>query len=47
MQKQAEQKKYDIQGRSKVLVWIRKHSILNWKEMSIVSHKKTRAAMGK
>lgn len=35
------QKKYGIQGRSTVLVWIRKHSILDWKEIPIVSHKKT------
>lgn len=35
------QKKYGIQGNSTVLVWIRKHSILDWKEIPIVSHKKT------
>jgi len=35
------QKKYGIQGRSTVLVWIRKHSILDWKEIPNVSHKKT------
>lgn len=35
------QKKYGIQGRSTVLVWIRKHSILDWKELPVVSHKKT------
>ena len=35
------QKKYGIQGRSTVLVWIRKHSNLGWKELPIVSHKKT------
>ncbi len=35
------QKKYGIQGRSTVLVWIRKHSILDWKELPIVIHKKT------
>ena len=35
------QRKYGIQGRSTVLVWIRKHSILDWKELPIVSHKKT------
>lgn len=35
------QKKYGIQGRSTVLVWIRKHSILGWKELPVVSHKKT------
>jgi transposase-like protein len=35
------QKKYGIQGRSTVLVWIRKHSILDWKELAVVIHKKT------
>ena len=35
------QKKYGIQGRSTVLVWIRKHSILDWKELPIMNHKKT------
>lgn len=35
------QRKYGIQGRSTVLVWIRKHSILDWKELPVVSHKKT------
>lgn len=35
------QKKYGIQGRSTVLVWLRKHSIFDWKETLIVSHKKT------
>lgn len=35
------QRKYGIQGRSTVLVWIRKHSILDWKELPIVIHKKT------
>ena len=35
------QKKYGIQGRSTVLVWIRKYSILNWKELPVVTHKKT------
>lgn len=35
------QKKYGIQGRSTVLVWIRKHSILDWKELPVVIHKKT------
>lgn len=28
------QKKYGIQGKSTVLVWIRKHSIFDWKELS-------------
>jgi len=31
------QKKYGIQGRSTVLVWIRKHSIFEWKELSTMS----------
>jgi|SRR6478609_186360 len=35
------QKKYGIQGKSTVLVWIRKHSILDWKELPIMTHKKT------
>lgn len=35
------QKKYGIQGRSTVLVWLRKHSIFDWKETRIVSHKNT------
>lgn len=35
------QKKYGIQGRSTVLVWIRKHGILDWKELPTMSHKKT------
>ena len=35
------QRKYRIQGRSTVLVWIRKHSILDWKERPVMSHKKT------
>jgi transposase-like protein len=35
------QKKYGIQGRSTVLVWIRKYSILDWKELPVVIHKKT------
>jgi transposase-like protein len=35
------QKKYGIQGRSTVLVWIRKHSILDRKELPVVIHKKT------
>jgi transposase len=34
-------KKYGIQGRSTVLVWMRKHNIFDWKEIPIVSHKKT------
>ena len=35
------QKKYGIQGRSTVLVWIRKHGILDWKELPVLSKKKT------
>lgn len=35
------QRKYGIQGRSTVLVWIRKHGILDWKELSTMSNKKT------
>lgn len=35
------QKKYGIQGKSTVLVWIRKHGILDWKELPTVSKKKT------
>lgn len=35
------QKKYGIQGRSTVLVWLRKHSTLDWKELPIMTHKKT------
>jgi transposase len=35
------QKKYGIQGMSTVLVWMRKHSTLGWKEIPIVSHRKT------
>ena len=35
------QKKYGIQGKSTVLVWIRKLGILDWKELPTVSKKKT------
>ena len=35
------QRRYGIQGSSTVLVWIRKHSILDWKELPVVLHKKT------
>ena len=35
------QKKYGIQGRSNVLVWLRKHSILDWKELPTMNHNKT------
>jgi transposase len=35
------QRKYGIQGRSTVLVWIRKHGILDWKELPTMSNKKT------
>ncbi len=34
------QRKYDIQGTSTVLVWIRKHGIWEWKELPTMSHKK-------
>jgi transposase-like protein len=34
-------KKYGIQGKTTILVWIRKHSILDWKELPVVIHKKT------
>lgn len=35
------QRKYGIQGRSTVLVWIRKHGILDWKELPTMTQKKT------
>ena len=35
------QRKYGIQGRSTVLVWIRKHGNLDWKELPVMSQKKT------
>jgi len=35
------QKKYGIQGRSTVLVWIRKYGTFDWKELPTMSHKKT------
>jgi len=35
------QKQYGIQGRSTVLVWIRKHGTLDWKELPTVSKEKT------
>ncbi len=35
------QKKYGIQGRSTVLVWIRKYGTLDWKELPTMSHKQT------
>ncbi len=35
------QKKYGIQGKSTVLVWLRKHGTLDWKEQPVMSHKKT------
>lgn len=34
-------KKYGIQGHTTVAKWFRKFSILDWKELPIVSHKKT------
>lgn len=42
------QKKYGIQGRSTVLVWLRKHGNLDWRNarlttMSITNHKETPA----
>lgn len=33
------QKKYGIQGRSTVLVWLRKHGILDWKSKSAMKSK--------
>jgi transposase-like protein len=38
---QQAQRKYGIQGKSTVLVWIRKHGTLDWKELPVMSHKKT------
>jgi transposase len=35
------QRKYGIQGRSTVLVWIRKYGTLDWKELPTMSHRKT------
>lgn len=35
------QKKYGIQGKSTVLVWVRKHGILDWKELPVLSRSKT------
>ena len=35
------QRKYGIQGRSAVLVWIRKHGILDWKELPVLTKTKT------
>ena len=35
------QRKYGIQGRSTVLVWIRKHGNLDWKELPVLTQKKT------
>ena len=34
-------KKYGIQGHTTVAKWLRKYSILEWKELPVVSHKKT------
>ena len=34
-------KKYGIQGHTTVAKWLRKYSILDWKELPVVSHKKT------
>ena len=41
LSKRQAQVKYGIQGRSTVWVWMRKHSILDWKELPVMSHKKT------
>lgn len=35
------QRKYGIQGRSTVLVWIRKYGTLDWKELPVLTKKKT------
>ena len=35
------QRKYGIQGRSTVLVWLRKHGRLNWDHGGKMDHKKT------
>ncbi len=35
------QKKYGIQGKSTVLVWIRKHGTLDWKDLRVSSLKNT------
>src|SRR3990170_1265468 len=35
------QRKYGIQGRSTVLVWLRKHGRLNWKKRNPKKKKKT------
>jgi transposase len=35
------QRKYGIQGNSTVLVWLRKHGTLDWKELPVMSQKKT------
>ncbi len=35
------QTKYGIQGHSTVLVWIRKHGTLDWKELPTMTHKQT------
>ena len=34
-------KKYGIQGHTTVSKWLRKYSILDWKELPVVIHKKT------
>lgn len=34
-------KKYGIQGHTTVAKWLRKYSILDWKELPVVIHKKT------
>lgn len=37
------QRKYGIQGRSTVLVWLRKHGRLNWKKRNLMKNKLTPA----
>jgi len=39
------QKKYGIQGRSTVLVWLRKHGILDWKSKSPMKSKQPPKAL--
>lgn len=34
-------KKYGIQGHTTIAKWLRKYSILDWKELPVVIHKKT------
>ena len=37
------QRKYGIQGRSTVLVWLRKHGRLNWQKRNLMKNKVTPA----